>query len=94
MARSLSPFTRLTLLVNELNSNKLEDLTDVKKCDLIHHTAALHEEIADAGQKESAMQIAEQGRTLFSSITAKDFVKAEEDRQILIANCKKLKDLV
>ena len=94
MGRSLSPFTRLTLLVNELNSNKIEDLTDVKKCDLIHHTASLHEEITDASQKESAMQIAEQGKLLFASLTAKDFVKAEEDRKILVSNCKKLKDLV
>lgn len=94
MARSLSPFTRLTLLVNELNSNKLEDLIDVKKCDLLHHTATLHEEILDKSNKESAVKISEQGKSLYASIKAGDLAKAETERAVLIADCKKLKDLV
>ena len=94
MARTLSPFTRLTLLINELKSNKIEDLADVKKCDLIHHTAKLHEEIEDSTQKESAMQIAQQGASLFSAIKAGDLAKAEEARQTLLSTSKQLKDLL
>lgn len=94
MARSLSPFTRLTLLINELNSNKLEDLADVKKCDLLHHTATLHEEIEDSAQKESAVKIGEQGISLLALIKAGDLTAAKAELEILIANCKKLKVLV
>jgi hypothetical protein len=94
MARSLSPFTRMTLLMSELKSNKIQDLADVKKCDLLHHTAKLHEEIEDSAQKASAVEIAEQGKQLFSSIKSGDLGKAETDRETLLASCKKLKDLL
>jgi hypothetical protein len=94
MSRSFSPFTRLTLLVAELNGKKLEDLTDVTKCDLVYHTSKVHEGIEDAAQKASAMEIGEQGKILLSSIKAGEMAKAEDQRQTLIAACKKLKDLV
>lgn len=94
MARTLSPFTRLTLLVSELNNNKLENLLDKTKCDLVHHTEHLADEIADSGQKESAQQIAEQGKLLFSLIQQGEMTQAESARQNLITACKKLKDLV
>jgi hypothetical protein len=93
MARSLSPFTRLTLLISELKGNKIEDLADVRKCDLAHHTAKLHEEF-DGVQKETACQIAEQSRSLLSRIQEGELVKAEEERQILLTSCKRLKDLL
>lgn len=94
MARTLSPFTRLTLLVSELNTNKLENLLDVTKCDLVHHTQHLADEICDAGQKESAAEIANQGKRLFSLIQTGDLAQAETERQALITSCKKLKDLL
>ena len=94
MARTLSPFTRLTLLVSELNNTKLENLLDVTKCDLVHHTEHLADEIGDATHKESAQQIASQGKLLFSLIQSGDLAQAEIERQTLIASCKKLKDLV
>ena len=94
MAGSFSPFTRLTLLVSELNGNKLENLTDVTKCDLVYHTSKLHEGIEDAEQKASALEIGEQGKSLFASIKAGEMAKAEEERRKLIADCKRLKDLV
>ena len=94
MARTLSPFTRLVLLINELKSNKIENLTDVTKCDLLYHTGKLHEEIDDPGQKESAVGIGAQGRTLFSSITAGELARAETERDALLADCKRLKDLL
>lgn len=94
MARSLSPFTRLTLLISELKGNKIEDLADVKKCDLAHHTAKLHEEFDDLNQKETAVQIGEQGRLLLHLIQVGELVKAEEGRQVLLSSCKKLKELL
>lgn len=94
MARTLSPFTRLTLLVSELNNNKLENLLDKTKCDLVHHTEHLAEEITDSAQKESATQIAVQGKLLFSLIQQGELSQAETERQNLIISCKKLKDLV
>jgi hypothetical protein len=94
MARSLSPFTRLTLLISELKGNKIEDLADVKKCDLAHHTSKLHEEFDEAEQKETATRIGEQGRLLLSRIQEGELGKAEEERQILLSSCKRLKDLL
>lgn len=94
MARSLSPFTRITLLISELNGTKIEDLTDVKKCDLLHHTAKLHEEIEDSAQKASAVEIGEQGKSLFSSIKSGELGQAETQRETLISACKKLKALL
>jgi hypothetical protein len=94
MARSLTPFTRLTLLISELKGSRIEDLADTKKCDLAHHTAKLHEEIADAGQKETAVQIGEQGKLVLSLLGAGDGTRAETERQVLLASCKGLKDLL
>jgi hypothetical protein len=94
MAGSLAPFTRLTLLVSELKGNKLEDLADVKKCDLAHHTAKLHEEFGNSEHNEIAGRIGEQGRTLLSLINEGDSAKAEEGRQALLSSCKSLKDLL
>jgi hypothetical protein len=94
MASSLSPFTRITLLISELKGNKVEDLADVKRCDLAHHTAKLHEGFESAEQKETAHQIGEQSRLLLSWIREGEFVKAEEERQILLSSCKRLKDLL
>jgi hypothetical protein len=94
MARSLSPFTRLTLLISELKGNKIEDLADVKKCDLAHHTAKLHEELDEPKHKETAGRIGEQGGLLLSLIREGELVKAEEGRQVLLSTCKSLKDLL
>ena len=94
MSRSLSPFTRLTLLISELKGNKIEDLANSKKCDLAHHTGKLHEEIDDVSRKETAGQIGEQGRLLLSWIREGELVKAEEGRQALLSSCKTLKDLL
>jgi hypothetical protein len=94
MAGTLSPFTRLTLLVSELKGNKLEDLADVKKCDLAHHTAKLHEEFGNSKHNEIAGQIGEQGRLLLAWIREGESVKAEEGRQVLLSSCKKFKDLL
>ncbi|MBX7169863.1 MAG: hypothetical protein K1X72_02825 [Pyrinomonadaceae bacterium] len=94
MARSLSPFTRLTLLVSELSNNKLENLLDSTKCDLVHHTAKLSEEIEDSQQKESAVMIGIQGQLLFDLIKEGKLSEAEIERQSLISACKKFKDLL
>ena len=94
MASSLSPFTRLTLLISELKGNKIEDLADVKKCDLAHHTAKLHEEFDEPKQKETAVQIGTQGGLLLSWIREGELVKAEEGRQVLLSTCKSLKELL
>lgn len=94
MARTLSPFTRITLLVSELNNNKLENLLDKTKCDLVHHTAKLAEEIEDATQKDTALQIAGQGKSLYDLIKEGNLIQAESERQKLITDCKKLKDLL
>jgi hypothetical protein len=94
MARSLSPFTRLTLLISELKGNKIEDLADVKKCDLAHHTAKLHEELDESTHKETAGRIGEQGGLLLSLIREGELAKAEEGRQVLLSTCKSLKDIL
>ena len=94
MTRSLSPFTRLTLLISELKGNKIEDLADVKRCDLAHHTAKLDEEFDGIDEKETAGQIGEQARLLLSLIQAGELVKAEAGRQLLLSSCKRLKDLL
>jgi hypothetical protein len=94
MARTLTPFTRLTLMITEMNSNRIEDLADPTRCDLIHHFAALNDEFAESEHKNQAALIGEQGAVLVDSIRSGDFAKAEADRETLIASCKKLKDLV
>ena len=94
MTRSLSPFTRLTLLISELKGNNIEDLADVKKCDLAHHTEKLHEEVGDPNQKEAAGLIKEEGRLFLSWIKDGELVRAEQGRQVLLSSCKRLKDLL
>ena len=93
MTRDLSSFTRLTLLISELKGNKIEDLADVKKCDLAHHTAKLREEF-EVEHTVTAGQIDEQSRLLLSSIREGELVKAEDARQALLSSCKQLKDLL
>lgn len=94
MGRALSPFTRLTLLISELKGNKIENLTDVTKCDLAHHAAQLQQEFANTPQKGAVEQISEQARSLLSWIKEGESVKAEEGRLALISSCKTLKDLL
>ena len=92
MTRELSPFTRLTLLISELNGNKIEDLSDVKKCDLSHHAAKLQEEFGNTPQKDLADQIGARSTSLLTSIGSGEVVKAEEWRLALISSCRRLKD--
>ena len=92
MARDLSPFTRLTLLISELKGNKLEDLANVKKCDLAHHAMKLQQEFNNTPQKGLADQIEESSTSLLTFIGSGDSVKAEERRQALITSCRSLKD--
>ena len=94
MARTLTPFTRLTLMITEMNSNRIEDLANPTRCDLTHHFAALNEEFSSTDHKEQAALIGEQGAVLVASIKSGDFAKAEIEKETLIASCKKLKDLV
>jgi len=94
MARSLSPFTRLTLLMSELKSNKIEDLRDVTKCDLAHHAAQLQTDFEDPNQIELAGTIGAESDLLLSMIRAGDLAGAEEQRKTLLATCRKLKDLL
>lgn len=94
MARSLSPFTRLTLLMSELKSNSLEGLLDVTKCDLAHHTAQLRADFEDPNQKELAETIGVQGGSLLDLIRAGELPQAEDERKALLGACRKLKDLL
>lgn len=94
MARPLSPFTRLTLLISELKGRKLEELTDVTKCDLKHHATQLEQEFAATPQRGIVEQIGEQARALLSWIREGESAKAEEGRQALISSCRTLKDLL
>ncbi|MEO6391321.1 MAG: hypothetical protein ABIP75_05670 [Pyrinomonadaceae bacterium] len=94
MGRSLSPFTRLTLLMSELKGLPIEDLIDVKKCDLAHHVEHLPEELESDEQKAIAVQISEQGTALLASIHSGNLAGAEGERKTLIATCRKLKDLL
>lgn len=93
MGRSFTPFTRLTLLVSELKSLPLTELTNTTKCDLLYHTGKLHEGIA-ADHAAAANEIGELGKTLFASVTAGDMTKAATDRDALLEASKKLRDLV
>lgn len=92
MARDLSPFTRLTILISELNANKLEDLANAKKCDLAHHVTKIQQEFFDTPEKGLADQIGERSTSLLSFIGSGDDVKAEEWRQALVSSCRRLKD--
>ena len=94
MARTLTPFTRLTLMITEMNSNGIEVLADPTRCDLVHHFAALNEEFAATAHAEQVALIGSQGAALVASVESGDFAKAESERDMLIVSCKKLKDLV
>ena len=94
MARTLSPFTRITLLINELNGNRIEDLGDRSKCDLAHHTARLMDDIEEPGQHEQAVGIDAAGHTLLTEISAGRLNEAETRRSHLVSACKRLKDLL
>jgi hypothetical protein len=94
MARSLSPFTRLTLLMSELKSLQLAELLDVTKCDLAHHALQLQGDFEDPNHKEMAGTIGEQSASLLSQIREGDLVAAEDGRKTLLASCRKLKDLL
>lgn len=92
MSRDLSPFTRLTLLISELKGSKLEELTDVKKCDLAHHAGKLKGEFSGTPHQGTADEVEEQATALISYIKGGESGRAEEGRQTLLSSCKRLKD--
>lgn len=94
MSRDLSPFTRLTLLISELRGSKLEDLTDVKKCDLAHHAGKLKGEFSGTPHQGAADQVEQQARDLLSYVQGGETGRAEAGRQELLSSCKRLKDLL
>lgn len=94
MTRDLSPFTRLTLLISELRGRKLEDLTDVKKCDLAHHVAKLRAELSGTPHQGAADEVEQQAGALLSRIGGGEPSAAEAGRQELLSSCKRLKDLL
>lgn len=94
MARDLSPFTRLTILISELKGKKLEELTDVRKCDLAHHAGKLRVELSGTPQQGAAEQVEQEATALLSHVRGGEAVRAEEGRQALISSCKRLKDLL
>ncbi len=94
MAKGLSPFTRIALLVTELNSNRIEDLTDTARCDLARHTARMIEDVDDPAHKELAREIETGATALLSEIRAGQLSEAENQRSQLVSACKRLKDLL
>lgn len=94
MGSSLTPFSRITILLTELNGTKLEDLLDVTKCDLVYHTSKLSEEIEDASHKELASQLTQQAKTLIETIASGDLALAKTKHQSVISACKNLKRLL
>lgn len=94
MARDLSPFTRLTLLVSELRGRKLEELTDVKKCDLAHHAAKLRAELSGTPHQGVADEVERLAGVLLSRIRGGESSEAEAGRQELLSSCRSLKDLL
>jgi hypothetical protein len=94
LPRDLSPFTRLTLLVSELRGRKLEELTDVTKCDLAHHAAKLKGEFSGTPHQGAAEQVEQEAAALLSYVRGGETARAEEGRQALISSCKRLKDLL
>lgn len=94
MARDLSPFTRLTLLISELKGSKLEELTDVKKCDLAHHAGKLKGEFSGTPHQGVAEQVEQEATALLSYVKGGETGRAEEGRQALLSSCKRLKDLL
>ena len=93
MTRSLSPFTRLTLLISELRGHRLEDLIDVKKCDLAHHVAKLRAEFTGTPHQGAAGEVEQLAGVLLSRIRGGE-PSAEEGRQELLTSCRRLKDLL
>jgi hypothetical protein len=94
MARDLSPFTRLTLLISEVRGRKLEELTDVKRCDLAHHAAKLRAEFAGTPQQRAADEVERLAGVLLSRIRGGEPSEAEEGRRELLSSCKSLKDMI
>ena len=94
MTRDLSPFTRLTLLVSELKGRKLEELTDVKKCDLAHHASKLRAELSGTAHEGAAGEVERLAGVLLSRIRGGEPSSAEEGRRELISSCRSLKDLL
>jgi hypothetical protein len=94
MGRSFTPFTRITLLLSEVKDRKINELADTTKCDLLYHTEKLSEEVEDSAQKELIGKISEQSKNLLAELKSNNLEKAEEVRQIIVSDCKKLKDLL
>jgi len=94
MTRDLSPFTRLTLLISELGGRKLEELIDVKKCDLAHHAAKLRAEFTGTPQRGAADEVERLAGVLLARIRGGEPSEAEEGRQELLSSCRSLKDLL
>jgi hypothetical protein len=94
MARDLSPFTRLTLLISELKGSRLEELTDVRKCDLAHHAGKLKGEFSGTPHQGAADRVEQEATALLSHIKGGETGRAEEGRQELLSSCKRLKDLL
>jgi hypothetical protein len=94
MPRDLSPFTRLTVLISELRGSKLEELTDVRKCDLAHHAGKLKGEFSGTQHQGAAEQVERQATALLTYVRGGETGRAEEGRQALIYSCKRLKDLL
>lgn len=94
MSRDLSPFTRLTILISELKGSRLEELTDVKKCDLAHHAGKLKGEFSGTPHQAAAERVEREAGALLSYIRGGEAGRAEEGRQELLSSCKRLKDLL
>ncbi len=94
MARDLSPFTRLTLLISELRGRKLQEFTDVTKCDLAHHAGKLKGEFSGTTHQAAADRVERQARDLLFYVKGGETERAEEGRQELLSSCKRLKDLL
>lgn len=94
MARTLSPFTRISLLITELNSNRIEDLGKTERCDLARHTARLIEDVEEPSHVEMARNIDASAAVLLAEIGHGRFEAAEAQRTNLVATCKSLKDLL
>lgn len=92
MARSLSAFSRLTILISELKDRRIEDLADVTKCDLAHHTASLRTEFETMEHGAVASRIDDEGRTVLLLIRLGETGKAEAARGVLLQSCRQLKD--
>ncbi|MBK7708199.1 MAG: hypothetical protein IPN69_16910 [Acidobacteria bacterium] len=94
MAKGLSPFTRISLLITELNSNRVEDLGNTQRCDLAHHAARMIEDVEDPVHKESAKEIETGATALLAEIRGGRFSEAENQRSQLVTSCKRLKSLL